>query len=204
MKPKTTVTLILIILPCLIAFAQTGGETFTDMRDGKTYRTVKIGKFMWMAENLNFVTDSSWCYDDADSNCTKYGRLYRWNAAMKACPAEWRLPDTSDWRDLVKAVGGIDSAGKKLKSKTGWQNDGNGTDEFGFSALPGGGRRPYGSFIHLGEDGTWWSAREWRTRKDAKDGAYFWSILYNDDYLYISPNYKIVGFSVRCVRDVHP
>jgi len=59
MKPKTTVTLILIILPCLIAFAQTGGETFTDMRDGKTYRTVKIGKFMWMAENLNFVTDST-------------------------------------------------------------------------------------------------------------------------------------------------
>jgi len=204
MKPKTTVTLILIILPCLIAFAQTGGETFTDMRDGKTYRTVKIGKFMWMAENLNFVTDSSWCYDDADSNCTKYGRLYNWDAAMNSCPAGWRLPDTTDWRDLAKTVGGIDSAGKKLKSKTGWQNDGNGTDEFGFSALSGGGRRTDGVFTYLGEDGTWWSAREWRTRKDAKDGAYFWSILYNDDYLYISPSDKIVGFSVRCVRDVRP
>jgi uncharacterized protein (TIGR02145 family) len=98
-----------------------------------------------MAENLNIKTDGSWCYDNDESNCDKYGRLYNWNAAKTACPAGWHLPSREEWGNLAKAAGGTGEygtggkAGKKLKAKSGWDNKGNGTDDYGFSVLLGGG-----------------------------------------------------------------
>ncbi|MCL2242480.1 MAG: YARHG domain-containing protein, partial [Chitinispirillia bacterium] len=190
--------------------------SFTDARDGRVYRTVKIGNQTWMAENLNFVTDSSACYDNADSNCTKYGRLYNWDDAMKACPAPWRVPSDEDWDNLTLAVGGQREedgyggydwkfAGKKLKSTTGWKDredddgnlvSGNGTDEFGFSALPGGGGTSGGDFCCAGYYSAWWSA----TENDASNAWYrFMSYYY--DYVLRFNNYKTFLYSVRCVRD---
>ena len=117
-------------------------NTLTDTRDGQVYRTVTIGDQVWMAENLNYKTDNSFCYDDSSKYCDKYGRLYIWDAAMNACPEGWRLPDETDFVNLIKAVGGEKDAGTKLKSTSGWNDDdgksGNGTDSFGFSALPAG------------------------------------------------------------------
>ena len=109
--------------------------TMTDSRDGQTYKTVKIGNQVWMAENLYFKTDSSWCFKDEESNCQKYGRLYSWNAARSACPADWHLPSKAEFETLLKAVGGIQDkeneekwvgADSKLKSTSGWKNDAKG------------------------------------------------------------------------------
>ena len=106
----------------------------TDSRDGQTYRTVKIGNQVWMAENLNYETANSYCYQDSVSNCTKYGRLYTWAAAKAACPSGWHLPTEVEFKELVATVGGSSTAGKMLKSTSGWDDDegesGNGTDAY--------------------------------------------------------------------------
>ncbi len=119
-----------------------GGETYTDPRDGQTYRTVKIGDQVWMAENLNYEAKGSRCYGNDPANAKKYGRLYNRKTAMKVCPPGWHLPSDKEWDVLIEFVGGKEVAGKNLKSKSGWNNyegiNGNGKDTYGFSALPGG------------------------------------------------------------------
>ena len=177
--------------------------TFTDNRDGKTYKTVKIGRQTWMAENLNYNVDlSSGCYNNDTSYCNKYGRLYDWDAAMIACPAGWKLPDTADWRKLVTRMGDDYYTVDKIKSKSGWNwnklenASGNGTDDFGFSALPGGYRHCGDYFESGGDNGFWWTAT-----------AYSWSnsgahaVLIGDDVMLDYGTSKVDGISVRCVAD---
>jgi hypothetical protein len=81
-------------------------DTLTDERDGKKYVTVAIGGKIWMAENLNYETDSSWCYNNDTSYCNKYGRLYNRDAAMSACPDGWYAPSSQEWDGLARSVGG--------------------------------------------------------------------------------------------------
>jgi uncharacterized protein (TIGR02145 family) len=131
-------------------------NVFTDSRDGKKYRTVKIGNQTWMAENLNSAVKGSKCYDDKPENCNKYGRLYDWAMAKKICPSGWHLPSKSEYDVLDKSVGGKEVVGKKLKAKNGW----NGTDEFGFSALSGGYGFSDGSFSSVGVNSLWWNASQ--------------------------------------------
>ena len=182
--------------------------SFTDLRDGQGYRTVRIGDLVltWMAENLNYVTDNSWCYDTEPYYCGLYGRLYDWNAAMSACQgmgSGWRLPTRDEWGDLAIAAGGTGNygtngtAGTKLKARS---PEWNGTDEFGFSALPGGWRIIHDSpFDHLGRWSAWWSATE---RGNENDNAYSRSMDSNlENVRESSTTNKSNGYSVRCVRD---
>jgi uncharacterized protein (TIGR02145 family) len=171
---------------------------FTDSRNGQKYRAVKVGGKTWMAENLNYQTGNSWCYEDANSSCNKYGRLYTWNAAKTACPSGWRLPSHQDWNDLVPAAGGVSVAGKKLKASSGWNENGNGTDKYGFSALPGGYRYTDGNFNYVGNYGGWWTA----TATESDDHfAFYQHIFYNDDSMLNGYVNKEDGLSVRCVGD---
>ena len=170
--------------------------TFTDTRDGQTYKTVKIGKQTWMAQNLNYQTDSgSWCYENKADNCNKYGKLYYWNTAKTVCPTGWKLPDTVDWNKLISTANG-DAAGKKLKSKSGWKENGNGTDVLGFSALPGGYRYNYGDFYYAGNDGIWWTATE-----HGDNYAYYRNIYYGSNGVDEGYFYKGFGRSVRCIAN---
>ena len=165
--------------------------TLTDSRDGQTYRTVKIGNQVWMAENLNFETDSSYCYNDSAEYCAKYGRLYEWSAAMEACPSGWHLPDTAEWRTLLDAAGGDSIAGTMLKSTSGWNSDGNGTDDFGFTVLPAGG---WDNKMFEGEAAGFWSSVGY--------GNYAAAIrLLADTFaVRLISGRTYVGHSVRCVK----
>ncbi|MDR0330282.1 MAG: hypothetical protein LBH93_01040 [Chitinispirillales bacterium] len=174
---------------------------------GQTPASVKIGNQTWTKQNLNVKTQGSWCYEDKESNCAKYGRLYTWEAAKTACASmggKWRLPTKQDWDNLVGYAGGEDVAGKKLKSAGGWNRcdeagdcvaNGNGTDEFGFSALPGGERRYSGGhFEYAGKYGLWWSASEYDAGHADRR-----LMNYNDGNVYGGYDDKSFGFSVRCV-----
>ncbi|MDR3012348.1 MAG: fibrobacter succinogenes major paralogous domain-containing protein [Chitinispirillales bacterium] len=176
-----------------------GSGTFTDSRDAQTYRVVRIGDLMWMAQNLNYMAVNMSCYDNDPSNCAKYGFLYTWDAAMTACPAGWRLPTCEDWANLTQAAGGEGVAGSRLRSTTDWVpfEDGFilGTDGFGFSALPGGYLGIDGAFWNVGAYGSWWSAT-------ANDASRAWqrTMLSNDNGVYRYDWDKNSGLSVRCVR----
>ena len=205
-------------------------DSMTDFRDGQSYRTVKIGDQVWMAENLNYADSvktpsllkSNWCYNNKAENCAVAGRLYTWAAAIDSvslydggngvdcgdgkictipakvqgiCPDGWHLPTRTEWNALFTEVGGKSTAGKILKSQTGW--DGNGTDEYGFSALPAGGRYNNGCFNSEGFNAYFWSAED----EDYRLDAFIVSLYYNDGVANLSNLNKYNAFSVRCLKD---
>ena len=195
-----------------------------DPRDKQIYRAVTIGNQAWMAENLNYKTENSWCGGGSGKNegdCSKYGRLYTWAAAIDSaklykdkalycgygktcslpdtvygiCPPGWHLPDITDWRKLYTAVGG-----NKLKSQTGWKDyngtSGNGTDDYGFSAFPACYRENDGSFCSEGASAYFWSATE-----NNSSNAYRMILYYSSGNANLNSSNKSLAFSVRCIKD---
>jgi uncharacterized protein (TIGR02145 family) len=205
----TVVGVVVIAAVFCIGCGDTGGEgggnpsvsTFTDNRDKKVYRKVTIGTQTWMAENLNYAANKSRCYENSTDSCTKYGRLYDWETAMVVCPSGWHLSTDAEWTTLTDFVGYPD--GKKLKSTTGWLNNGNGTDEYGFSALPAGVGSVYsGDFYEAGYFCGWWSSTEYDDEPDRADRA--WTRLMGDDNEDMSrddENKHAHFMSVRCVQN---
>jgi uncharacterized protein (TIGR02145 family) len=151
---------------------------------------VKIGKQTWMAENLNYEATGSRCNGNQESNCQKYGRLYNWATAKIVCPIGWHLPNKAEWEVLTATVGGAKTGGKYLKAKSGWNSNGNGTDAYGFAALPGG---MFG--ISVGNNGYWWSSSE------ISSDAYYRYMGYSYEDVYGDYCDKSLVFSVRCIQD---
>jgi uncharacterized protein (TIGR02145 family) len=183
-------------------------KTYTDPRDGQTYKTVKIGDQVWFAENLNYEMDSSVWYEHEQQNGEVYGRLYTWNAALNACPEGWHLPTDEEWKTLEMELGlnqnSLDSngyrgapTGRKLKSDHGWYNEGNGSNSSGFNALPGG----YASegnewFFFVGQFGCWWTA----TGK-SETGAWTRGLYFETSMVRRESSFKNNRYSVRCIKD---
>lgn len=198
-------TFLFMLLLAAFSWAASPVGPLNDSRDGKTYNTVQIGNQVWMTENLNFRTESSWCYNDESENCQMYGRLYSWHAAMKACPAGWRLPTSADFDTLQafaeKNVDSEDAVASALKAKYGWENnDGEvmrNADTFGFAALPGG---SHGSKLCKVERCT----NFWTSSIDAsfpEKIAVTYGFTGGDQYFIKGTNSKSLGYSVRCIKD---
>jgi len=158
--------------------------TFTDERDNQSYVYVVIGEQTWMAENLNYNANGSIC---DDNNCATYGRLYDWETAKKACPVGWHLPTSTEWNVLLKYVDPdlVSNnysivGGKKLRATSGWDN-GNGTDDYGFAALPGTDGHPY-----------WWAATE--------NDAYF-CFMKSSQYINCQGGNGFSSAYVRCMQN---
>ena len=174
---------------------QNVGE-MVDSRDGRTYKTVTIGNQVWLAENLALETADSYCFADNDMNCETYGRLYTWDEAFFACPSRWHLPTLEEWNVLFSAVGGEAFVGEHLKSANGWNDEGNGMDYYGFSALPAGARDFNGSFGNLGDNGYFWSASE-----ESGENAFYIDFFYAEKSIETKFSNKAYSFSVRCLMD---
>ena len=188
-----------MIIIAISSIAQTSG-TFIDSRDGKTYKTVKIGTQTWMAENLAYKTDHGcWAKDGNQSNVITYGYLYAWKTANKVCPSGWHLPSDDEWKTLTDYLGGAEVAGGKLKSTNSWKSFNTGaSNSSGFTALPGGYRSYEGTFsASTGDLGIWWTSTETKT------GSAWRRVM-----SYLNNGVQILndlpdgsGFSVRCLKD---
>ena len=167
----------------------------TDVRDGQEYRTVKIAGQEWMAQNLAYETEDSYCYEDNKQNCNMYGRLYKWNAALYACPVGWHLPTKMEIDVLIKNVGDKSTAATVLKYTKGWDDGGNGTDSFGFGALPGGLLGYEGYFDGIGLTAGFWSSTE-----GDNDTLADYLIMRSDyDEVRLNQGSKNYGYSIRCL-----
>ena len=186
MKIQFLVITIAIMTIALNLEAQQTG-TYTDSRDGKTYKTVKIGNQVWMAENLNYYTSDSWEYEDKSENGTKYGRSYDWLTARLVCPCGWHLPSKTEFETLLQNYGGRNSSYSALIE--------NGNS--GFNALFGG-RHDYDGYRDIGSSGYFWSSTEVNV-----DLAWSMSIFSRFKIVELGKANKslYIGKSVRCAQD---
>ena len=179
---------------------------------GETYQTVVIGRQTWMARNLNYDVNGSKCYNNSQANCKKYGKLYTWATAMVLpddcntsvcasqinakhqgiCPSGWHIPSDAEWTTLTNFVG--TNAGAKLKATSDWNRNrnGNGTDDYGFAALPGGD----GGRSLSGTIGNWWSSSE----RNAKN-AYYRNMEYSHKRVDRDDDNKSLLYSIRCLQN---
>jgi len=174
-------------------------------------------------EIQNITADSIWVklencaycwYNNDETYKNKYGALYNWYAVNtgKLCPVGWHIPSDEEWKILEGTVDsrfsvgdtvwnrernrGFD-VGQRLMATSGWDSEGNGTNDFGFSALPGGERlKRNGRFFIAGTNGFWWSSTEYN-----ESSAMYRSLLYGVEYMFRFYHPKGFGFSVRCIMD---
>ena len=186
--------------------------------------TVTIGSQTWMKMNLDVdryrngdiipqATDQikwdesnnkgtgCWCYYEYDINYgIKYGKLYNGYAVLDPrglAPSGFHIPNDGDWYILIDYLGGKLIAGKKIKSTSGWYS-GNGTNESGFSGLPGGYKETYDSFLSDGFLGAWWSLY----RNPSSSGLIIFQVLYSSDEIRTTTYSTWAGFSLRCIKDL--
>jgi len=142
----------------------------------------------------------AWCYsENIFSNGEKYGKLYNWYAvsdSRKLAPVGWHIPTDDDWTKLTSYLGGEKDAAEKMKASGEWQDNCNGTNSSGFSALPGGGRGNLGWFQDVGSYCGWWSSSDYNPSSG-------WARVLScqNEFVERYQYDKIDGFSIRCLKD---
>lgn len=174
-------------------------DTLIDSRDGQTYLTVKIGEQTWMAENLNFKTDNSYCYANKTENCEKYGRLYTWEVATDVCPDGWHLATDKEWMQLEVQLGmnPADTAKGDV-----WRGADQGIQlaeggSSGFNAKFGGYRNPPSNYFLENMHTFFWTATA------AKGGYRVWyrQFIKGNGQIMRHNQAKSWGMYVRCVKN---
>jgi len=211
MKKVSLIFILLIGFGC-ISYAQTitiGTQVWTTKNlDAATFRNgdpIPQAKTDEEWEKAGDNQQPAWCYYDNDpANGAKYGKLYNWyavNDSRGLAPVGYHIPSDAEWKILTDFLGGEEVAGTKMKSTDFWAdyegNSGNGTNESGFSGLPGGFRYFYGLFYFIGDGTLWWSSTENDT-----SNAWLHGLGYDTGDVYRDGDFgKQNGFSVRCLRD---
>lgn len=172
---------------------------FKDKRDKQTYRTITVDGRVWMADNLNFKSEGSFCYKDEEDQCMAYGRLYTWEAAQKVCPAGFHLPTHEDFESLWTAAGADFNAGYLLKTDYGWNGDTNGNDTLKFSAMPAGNRFDDETYGNMMKFAFFWSSDD-KLDGIAPGNARVWYLTSKSMAFGYMSKPKEFGFSVRCVK----
>ncbi|MES2557510.1 MAG: fibrobacter succinogenes major paralogous domain-containing protein [Bacteroidota bacterium] len=218
---KESLILIVTVIATMTLTAWVGNDNTTKVPG--TLTEVKIGEQTWMAANLNVESfrngdpipevksaeewektgkrkKPAWCYYDyASANGTKYGKLYNWYAVTDPrglAPDGWHVPDSLEWTQLSNFLGGLKGSCTKLKSSSGWKENGNGTNESGFNGQPAG-YNPYnGNCSESGE-----TSRIWMSKEHSKSNAWFCQLEGNKSDVFYYQYYKVQGLSVRCVKD---
>ena len=201
----TTIRIRLVVIVLSIVFGLIGGACSTPRppKDQDVSGTIPASKRLadgkeWTTDNLNVDASPSYCYDDAEPNCGRYGRLYTWESAQRVCQAlagGWRLPTDHEWRQMAKHYGGVsdDSADKGSASFAALMSGGTS----GFNAALGGNRSDDGEFARLDDHGFYWTASD-----NAPGNAPFYNFGKNGKALHRQPEgEKQMAISVRCVRE---
>lgn len=194
------VSVIPLFLFCIALSAQEYGE-YTDNRDGEVYKTIQIGEQVWMAENLNYTSESARAiFSNSSMLSDVFGKLYCWEVAIDICPDGWHLPLDEEWETLADHLGGEDVAGGKMKEISKYWNSLNeeSSNESGFSALPGGYLEDPddSTYPYMGEMGFFWS-----TKEKSGSSAWFRYVKYDGNLLKAGNGDKKFGMSVRCLKD---
>ena len=198
MKQITTLAFLLI---CLSLSAQ-DYDVFIDQRDGTAYQTVRIGKQVWMAENLKYATKSSRAiYPNNSPLVNVFGRLYCWEAAQEVCPDGWHLPSLKELEQLADQLGGARMAGATMKKNSPYWStklDELSNNSSGFSGIPGGYLEDPGddTYTFMGDMGFFWSTTE-KSRRD----AHFKYLNIEGEQFKTGSGPKESGMSVRCLKD---
>lgn len=166
-------------------------SSITDSRDGRVYQTTQIGTQVWLAENLQYEADSSWCYDDDVSNCESLGRLYA-GGTENLCPAGFHIPSQHEWEELIDYVAAVEPDIPPAKSLQGygqtWYVSGNNAFSFG---VPGAGYRSV--------NGSYWERKVNAYLATSKAGCYQ-AFISNYNLRFLCSD-SIAGASVRCLKD---
>jgi uncharacterized protein (TIGR02145 family) len=188
-----------ILSIALSSSAQEKG-TYTDTRDGNVYGTVKIGNQTWFVQNLAYKAGSGcWAYKEDTNNVATYGYLYDWFTAKSSCPVGWHLPSDKEWKTLISNLGEEDVAGGKLKEKglIHWISPNeSGSNESGFTALPGGFLNGFNVYSGIGECGIWWCSDFHTSMR-----AWYYYIVYKDAKIKRRHLIMNGGLSVKCIKD---